>query len=65
MYFEAPALTGWLANSLASQPIRTRTSKSNIFVFMIRWPTLPTASIDFSSICILLLLVGYLIFFYT
>ena len=32
--FEARVLIGWLVNILTSQPIRTRTSKSNIFVFM-------------------------------
>ena len=37
--FEAHVLIGWLARVFASQPIRTRTSKSNIFVFMLRWPT--------------------------
>ena len=36
---------GWLVNTLASQPIRTRASRSNIFVFMLRWPTFLTASI--------------------
>ena len=46
--FEARVLIGWLANILASQPIRTRASKSNIFVFMLRWPTFLTASIGIS-----------------
>ena len=32
--FEARVLIGWVANTVASQPIRTRASKSNIFVFM-------------------------------
>ena len=43
--FEARVLIGWLANNLASQPMRTRASKLNIFVFMLRWPTFRTASI--------------------
>ena len=43
--FEVSVLIGWLANNLANQPIRTRASKSNIFVFMLRWPNLLTTSI--------------------
>ena len=43
--FEARVLIGGLARVFDSQPIRTRTSKSNIFIFMLRWPTIPTASI--------------------
>ena len=43
--FEACVLIVWLARVFASQPIRTRTSKSNIFVFMLRWPIFLTASI--------------------
>ena len=46
--FEVRVLIGWLANTLDSQPIRTRTSKSNIFVFMLRWPIFLTASIVLS-----------------
>ena len=42
--FETRILIGWLAR-VFSQPIRTRASKSNIFVFMLRWPTFVTASI--------------------
>ena len=42
---EACGLIGWSANTLASQPIRTRASKSDIFVFMLRWPIFLTASI--------------------
>ena len=40
-------MIGWLANSLSltSLLIRTRSSKSNFFVFMLRWPTFLTASI--------------------
>ena len=38
-------MIGWLANALASQPIRTRASKSNIIGFTLRWPTFLTASI--------------------
>ena len=44
-YFEARVLIGWLANNFASQPMRTRASKLNICVFMLRWPTFRTASI--------------------
>ena len=43
--FEARVLIGWLANTLASQPIRTHASMSNTFIFMLRWPTFLTASI--------------------
>ena len=43
--FEARVLIGWLARVFANQPIRTRASKSSIFVFMLRWPTFLTASI--------------------
>ena len=43
--FEARVLIGCLANTLASQPIRTRASMSNIFVFMLRWPIFLTANI--------------------
>ena len=43
--FEAHILIGWLANTLTSQPIKTRASKSNIFVFMLRWPTFLMACI--------------------
>ena len=47
--FQASVLIGWLTNTLASQPTRTRTcgsiSESNIFVFILRWPTFLTASI--------------------
>ena len=45
--FEARDLIGWLANTLASQPIRTYASKSNIFVFILslRWRTFFTAII--------------------
>ena len=46
--FEAHILICWLERVFASQPIRTRASKSNIFVFMLRWPTFLTASILFS-----------------
>ena len=35
-------MIGWLVNTLTSQPIRTRAPKSNIFDFMIRWPTFLT-----------------------
>ena len=48
--FDFEARIGWLANTLASQLIRTRalssSSKSKIIVFMLRWPTFLTASID-------------------
>ena len=43
--FEARVLIGWLAGVFASQPIRTCGSKSNIFVFVLRWLTFLTASI--------------------
>ena len=43
---EARVLIGWLVNTLASQPIKTRASKSNIIVFILRWPNFLTASID-------------------
>ena len=43
---EARVLIGWLANTLASQPIKARASKSNIIVFILRWPNFLTASID-------------------
>ena len=43
--FETRVLIGWLVRIFTSQPIRTRASKSNIFVFMLRWPTFFTASI--------------------
>ena len=43
--FEFEARIGWLARVFVSQPIRKRTSKSNIFAFMLRWPTFLTASI--------------------
>ena len=36
--FEAHVLIGWLANALASQPIRMHVSRSNTLVFMLRWP---------------------------
>ena len=36
-------MIAWLANTPASQPIRTRDSESNI-VFILRWPTFITAS---------------------
>ena len=42
--FEASALIGWLARVFANQPIRKRASKSDIFVFMLRWPTFLTPS---------------------
>ena len=42
--FEARVLIGWLANTLASQPIRTHASMSNTFIFMLRWPIFLTAS---------------------
>ena len=42
--FKARVLIGWLARVFASQPVRLRASKSNIFL-MLRWPTFPTASI--------------------
>ena len=48
--FEARVPIGWLANTLASQPIRTRASKLNIFVFVLRWPTFLTASTVVSHI---------------
>ena len=44
--FEARVLIGWLAIIFASQPIRTRDSKSKKFFFMLRWPTFLTTSID-------------------
>ena len=34
--FKARVLIGWLTNTLVIQPFRTRTSKTNIFVFMLR-----------------------------
>ena len=43
--FEARVVIGWLVNTLESQPMRTRASMSNIFAFMLRWPTFLTASI--------------------
>ena len=43
--FVACVMIGWLANTLASQQIKTRASKTNRFVFMLRWPTFLTASI--------------------
>ena len=43
--FEARVLIGRLANIIACSPIRMRSLKSNIFVFMLRWPTIFTASI--------------------
>ena len=44
---EARVLIGWLVRVFASQPIGTRGSKSNIFVFMfnLRRPTFLTANI--------------------
>ena len=42
--FEARVLIGSL-RVFASQPMRTRASKSNNFVFMSRWPAFLTASI--------------------
>ena len=47
--FEARVLVGWLAGILASQPIKTRASKSDIFVFMLRWTTFLTADISIST----------------
>ena len=44
-HFKARVLIGWLANILASQPIKTRASKLNVFVFMLRLPASLTASI--------------------
>ena len=44
--FEACVLISWLENTLANEPIRTRASMSNIFVFMLRWPIFLTASIS-------------------
>ena len=41
--FEARVLIGWLVRVFASQLIRTRTSMSNIFVFILRWSTFLTA----------------------
>ena len=38
-------LIGWLANTIACSPIRMRALKSNIFVFMLTWPTFFTAGI--------------------
>ena len=45
--FEMRGLIGWRSQTrvFASQPIRTCASKSNIFVFMLRWPAFLTASI--------------------
>ena len=43
--FEARVLIDRLARVFASQPIRMRASKSNIFVSMLRWPNFFTASI--------------------
>ena len=45
--FEARILIGWLADILASEPIRTRASMSNMLVFMLRSPIFLTASIVF------------------
>ena len=42
---EVRVLIGWLANALASQPIKTRAAKSSMFAFMLRWPSFLTASI--------------------
>ena len=43
--FEARDLICWLVNALAIQPIRMRASKSNIYVFRLRWSAFLTASI--------------------
>ena len=43
--FEVRVLIGWLARVFASQPIRMRASKLDIFVLLLRWPTFLTASI--------------------
>ena len=45
--FEARVLIGLLANTVTCQPIRTRASKSNDFVLVLRWPTFLAASIGF------------------
>ena len=42
---EARVLVGWQATVFASQLIRTRGSKLNIFIFMLRWPAFLTAII--------------------
>ena len=43
--FDFEAHIGCLARVFASQPIRTRASKSKIFVFMLSWPAFLTTSI--------------------
>ena len=43
--FEARVMIGWPARVFASQPIKTRALKSNLFAFMLRWTTFLTASI--------------------
>ena len=43
--FDARILIGCQAYTLASHPIRTCASKSDIAVFMLRWPTFLMASI--------------------
>ena len=45
--FEARVLIGWLARLFARQSIRTRASKSNIVVSMLRWPTFLTVSFSY------------------
>ena len=52
---EVRVMIGWLANTLASQPIRTRASKSNTFVFMLRWLNFLKASIFQRSFYLLIL----------
>ena len=50
--FEARVLIGWLANALASQQIRTRASRSNMFQFVLilRWPAFLTAGVGYMNL---------------